>query len=158
MKREIYELFQEGSKEKILAYLEEELKVRNESAFWAEKVVPFSSAILSVLQPLEQKGLLFDPQGIAQQTLTPELFLEWNDFLSLKMLAFTLQKSNDAGVLLRTKLPLELCQIYEPIDLDEIGSYLAKYSVNLEREDLDFPIASYNLHQGVSNVIRSLWI
>jgi len=88
--------------------------------------------------------------------LTPELFFRWSDFVSLKTLAFTIQKSNVAGVLLRTKLDVAVCKNYKSIDLKILGDYLSKNSVNLENEALDFPISNYNLHQGVSNVIKSL--
>ncbi len=156
MNQKNYELFKNGNIEAIVEVLEEELKLRNESPFWADKVVPFSSAILSILVPLSNAGLLFDPQGKKQEELTPELFLEWSDFLSLKNLAFTIQKSNIASELVRTSLDKEICKKYEEIDLTLLGDYLAKNNVNLENEQLDFPISAYNLHQGVSNVIKSL--
>jgi len=132
------------------------LATRNESPFWSDKVVPFSRAILSVLVPLRDADLLFTPEGHYVEVLTPELFLNWSDFLSLKTLAFTLAYSNEAGKLLRTKLDDEKCENYMPIDLGDLGTYLSRYTVNLENESLDFPIANYNLHQGVSNVIKSL--
>ena len=156
MKLETYELFQTRDIETILTTIENELQSRNESPFWADKVLPFSRAILSVLIPLRDKQLLFTPEGKSVAQLTPELFLEWQDFLSLKSLAFTIQKSNVAETLLRTKLDEADTKRYEEIDLKLLGDYLARYSVNLEDEHLDFPIANYNLHQGVSNVIKSL--
>lgn len=156
MKQKSYELFEKGSLEEITSFLERELVVRKESPFWADKVIPFTQAILSVLFPLRDAGLLFDPQGKFQEKLTPELFLEWSDFVSLKTLAFILQDSNQAGKLVRTKLSEELSQNYKELDLSLLGAYLSKNSVNLEKESLDFPIATYNLHQGVSNVIISL--
>ena len=156
MEKETYKLFENANSEKILEKLDEELKKRNESPFWSDKVVPFSEAILSVLLPLQEQKLLFTPEGLKVEVLTPELFLDWSDFLSLKSLAFTIAKSNEAKELLRTTLTKEECQQYEPIDLKLLGEYLSKYSVNLEYENLDFPIANYNLHQGVSNVIKSL--
>ena len=156
MTQESYELFKSSDVKTIVDVIEAELKTRNESPFWAEKVVPFSSAILSILIPLRDKNMLFDSQGKAVDTLTPELFLEWSDFVSLKMLAFTIQKSNAAGELLRTTLESDLCKTYQEIDLKLLGDYLAHYTVNLEDELLDFPISHYNLHQGVSNVIKSL--
>lgn len=156
MKQTSYELFESGSIEAILKVLAQELQLRNESPFWRERVVPFSEAILSVLVPLREQGLLFDPQGERAERLTPELFFAWGDFVSLKTLGFTLQKSNEAGKLLRTKLDEEQCLAYAPLDLTLLGAYLSKNRVNLENESLDFPIATYNLHQGVSNVIRSL--
>jgi hypothetical protein len=156
MKAQTYELFLNAKRETIVKMIEDELKTRNESPFWADKVVPFSRAILSVLIPLRDKNILFNPEGKKVECLTPELFLEWQDFLSLKTLAFTIQKSNASGRLERTKLDAEDCASYEEIELKLLGDYLARYTVNLEDEMLDFPISNYNLHQGVSNVIKSL--
>ena len=156
MKQETYELFKNENLETITQNIENELQTRNESPFWADKVVPFSKAILSVLVPLREQNLLFNTQGNRVDVLTPELFLEWNDFVSLKMLAFTIQKSNVAGELLRTSIAQDDAKKYEQIDLTLLGDYLARYTVNLEDEGLDFPISNYNLHQGVSNVIKSL--
>ncbi|MEA2091739.1 MAG: hypothetical protein U9O83_05200 [Campylobacterota bacterium] len=138
MKQESYELFKSASIEKITEVIDAELQTRNEQAFWGEKVVPFTEAILSVLVPLRDANELFDPEGRSAPELTPELFLRWSDFVSLKSLAFKIQKSD------------------KDIDLKILGDYLARYNVNLENEMLDFPISSYNLHQGVSNVIKSL--
>ncbi len=156
MKQESYTLFKSSDIQTILRTLEDELKSRNESPFWRDKVIPFSEAILSVLVPLREADMLFNPEGEAMDELTPELFFKWSDFVSLKTLAFTIQKSNDAGVLLRTTLDEAACKNYKSIDLKLLGAYLARYSVNLEDEFLDFPISNYNLHQGVSNVIKSL--
>lgn len=156
MKQESYELFKSGDIQTILDVLESELKKRNESPFWADKVVPFTNAILSVLIPLRDSKMLFNPEGKEESELTPELFFRWSDFVSLKTLAFTIQKSNEAGRLLRTKLESSKCEEYKNIDLKNLEDYLARYTVNLENENLDFPISSYNLHQGVSNVIKSL--
>ena len=156
MKLESYELFKSADIQTILQTLEDELKSKEESPFWKDRVIPFSQAILSVLIPLRDANMLFSPEGVPQSELTPELFLRWSDFLSLKTLAFTIQKSNEAGVLLRTKLDEATCKKYESIDLEVLADYLARYTVNLENESLDFPISNYNLHQGVSNVIKSL--
>jgi len=156
MKQASYELFESADSTTIIQTIDSELQKRNESPFWTERVVPFTEAILSVLIPLRDMNLLFTPEGKPVEKLTPELFFEWSDFLSLKTLAFTLAKSNEAGELLRTSLDKEACRRYSAVDLQLLGEYLSAYSVNLEREDLDFPIAHYNLHQGVSNVIKSL--
>lgn len=156
MKQESYTLFKSAEIKTILEVLENELESRNESPFWKSRVVPFSEAILSVLIPLRDADMLFNPEGGAESELTPELFFRWNDFVSLKNLAFTIQKSNEAGVLLRTKLSEATCRAYKEIELTLLGEYLSKNSVNLKDESLDFPISNYNLHQGVSNVIKSL--
>ena len=156
MKQETYDLFETATLDEIILQIKTELDKRNESPFWSDKVVPFSTAILSVLIPLRDKNILFDSAGTFEEKLTPELFFEWNDFLSLKTLAFTLQHSNEAGELLRTKLDTAKCKEYKEIELKLLGDYLSRYSVNLEYENLDFPISNYNLHQGVSNVIKSL--
>jgi hypothetical protein len=156
MKQDSYVLFRSADIKTILEILENELKNRNESPFWRDRVVPFSEAILSVLVPLRDANMLFDPEGKAISELTPELFFRWSDFVSLKSLAFTIQKSNEAAILLRTKLDDMICKNYKEIDLKILGDYLSKNSINLENESLDFPISNYNLHQGVSNVIKSL--
>ena len=77
-------------------------------------------------------------------------------YLHPKTLAFTLQESNAQKKLCRTKLSDDACASYKEIDLEILGAYLSRYTVNLENESLDFPISNYNLHQGVSNVIKSL--
>lgn len=156
MKETTYKLFKTSDVDTIVNTLDSELKTRNESPFWTDKVVPFSRAILSVLIPLRDQNLLFTPEGDSIAELTPDLFLEWSDFMSLKTLAFTIQKSNEITKLSRTKIDEALCENYEEIDLKLLGDYLSSYTVNLENELLDFPISNYNLHQGVTNVIKSL--
>ena len=149
-------LFSSKSADDIATALDITLQSRNESPFWLDKVIPFTKAVLSILIPLREQNLLFDPQGRFQESLTPELFLEWMDFVSLKMLAFTIQKSNEASKLLRTALSEEQCLSYKAIDISVLATYLSKYSVNMQNETLDFPIANYNVHQGVKNVVKSL--
>jgi len=156
MKDETYELFKTASLDEISKVIATQLALRNESPFWADKVVPFSTAILSVLVPLRDNNLLFCPEGKLHDNLTPELFLEWSDLVSLKTLAFTIQKSNVAQELVRTRIEEQKCKTYQEIDLKILGDYLSRYTINLEYENLDFPISNYNLHQGVSNVIKSL--
>jgi hypothetical protein len=145
MNKETYELFKSASIDAIIKVIDEELQKRNEQAFWREKVVPFSEAILSVLIPLRDSNRLFTPEGVDVDELTPELFFRWSDFVSLKSLAFKIQRLNKLENESKTD-----------IDLKILGDYLSRYNVNLEDEALDFPISNYNLHQGVSNVIKSL--
>jgi hypothetical protein len=156
MKKQSYEMFRNSTLDEIVNVLDEELQKRNESPIWKLKVVPFSRAVLSVLIPLRDEKMLFTPEGDMADELTPELFFRWCDFVSLKTLAFTIEKSNEAKKLLRTKLDDATCQRYKNIDLKELGDYLSANNVNLDNEFLDFPISTYNLHQGVSNVIKSL--
>lgn len=134
MKKTSYELFKSASVKEITDILDAELQTRNESPIWREKVVPFSTAILSILIPLRDEKRLFTPEGESVDELTPELFLAWSDFVSLKSLFFKV----------------------ENVDRDILAAYLHKNAVNIENESLDFPISTYNLHQGVSNVIKSL--
>ena len=134
MKQTSYELFESASIDEIIEAIDAELKTRNESPFWSDKVVPFSRAVLSVLVVLRDENRLFSPEGKDVDKLTPELFLSWTDFVSLKSLFFKV----------------------EDVDLNILAEYLHRYNVNLEDELLDFPISHYNLHQGVSNVIKSL--
>jgi hypothetical protein len=150
------QIFETGTKEQILSVLEAALKTSNESPIWTEKVIPLSDAILSVLIPLRDQDLLISPEGVSEATLTPELFVRYCDLVNLKWLAFTLQQSNESGSLERTKLPTEKTTQYQEMDLSTLGAYLSLQTVNLEDEWLDFPIAHYNLHIGVGDLIKKL--
>ena len=71
MKQESYELFEKADLETIINTITNELKQKNESPFWADKVEPFSKAVLSVLIPLREQDLLVNPEGEYQKSLTP---------------------------------------------------------------------------------------
>jgi len=150
------QIFATGTQEQIVSVLEVALKNSNESPIWTEKAIPLATAILSVLIPLRDQNLLVAPEGTIVKSLTPELFIRYCDLLNLKWLAFTLQQSNIANLLERTKYPQEQAEKYESLELDTLGAYLSSFSVNLEDEWLDFPIANYNLHIGVSDLIKTL--
>jgi len=150
------QLLAEEKTDTIESALQAALDNANESPFWSQKVLPLAHAILSVAVPLRDQGLLFDPEGKPHERLTPALLLRWCDLVSLKTLAFTLQKSNEAGRLLRTRLPDDAAEGYAPVDLTDLGTYLGGYTVNLENEALDFPIAHYNLHTGIAGVLAPL--
>lgn len=152
----IGQIFENGTQEQIISVLEVALKSSNESPIWTEKAIPLSEAILSVLIPLREQKLLITPEGTPAEHLTPELFLRYCDLVNLKWLAFTLQKSNDADTLQRTQYPQESAAAYVPIDLQILGAYLSSFTVNLEDEWLDFPISNYNLHIGISDLIKKL--
>jgi hypothetical protein len=137
----------------ILASISTALDRSDEAPFWRQKSLPFCEAVLSVLIPLRDQHLLFDPEGSAHSELTPKLFIRWCDLLSLKTLAFTLAKSNNEGKLLRTKIDTDT---YQPIDLEILGKYLSGYSVNLSDEWVDFPITNYNLHIGMTSLLTKI--
>jgi hypothetical protein len=146
-------LLKTGETEAILSALSSALERSDDAPFWRQKSLPLSEAVLSVLIPLREQHLLFDPEGKAHLDLSPELFLRWCDLFSLKTLAFTLAKSNEAGKLLRTQIDTDR---YEPIDLEILGKYLSGYSVNLENEMVDFPVRNYNLHIGLGSLLTKI--
>lgn len=146
-------LLKSGKSSAILGAVSTALDRSDEAPFWRQKSLPFCEAIVSVLIPLREQHLLFDPEGNHHSELTPALFLRWCDLLSLRALAFTLAKSNEAGKLLRTKIDT---QEYQPIDLELLGKYLSSYSVNLENEMVDFPITNYNLHIGMMSLLTKI--
>lgn len=149
-------LLKSNNSSAILAALSTALDRSDEAPFWRQKSLPFCEAVLSVLVPLSEQHLLFDPEGNPHTELTPALFIRWCDLLSLRTLAFTLARSNTEGRLLRTKLSPDLCNTYQPIDLEILGKYLSGYSVNLENEMVDFPITNYNLHIGMTSLITKI--
>ena len=150
------QLLADGSREEISSAMKLSLENSDEAPFWADKALPYANAILSVLIPLRDQNLLFTPEGKPQQLLIPELLILWGDLLSLKTLAFTLQKSNTDGRLMRTGYSDDLASAYKEISLEELGSYLSSYTVNLENEFEDFPIAHYNLHIGITDVLKKI--
>lgn len=149
-------LLESGDSSAILGAISTALDRSDEAPFWRQKSLPFCEAILSVLIPLREQKLLFDPEGNPHNKLTAELFVRWCDLLSLKTLAFTLANSNNEGQLVRTKLVPDLCETYSPIDLEILGKYLSGYSINLRDEWIDFPITNYNLHIGMTSLIAKI--
>lgn len=152
----IQNLLQHNKAQDILDALAAKLQTSDEAPFWKEKAIPFATAVLSVLIPLREQNLLFTPEGDYKEVLTTDLFLQWMDLLSLKMLVFTLHLSNEASQLLRTKLPKEQTFTYTSIDVGPLAKYLSAQNIDLSKEDLDFPISSYNIHQGIKNTIKPL--
>ena len=150
------QIFATAQEKQIVSVLEVALKSSNESPMWTEKVIPLTEAILSVLIPLRDQNLLVTPEGNPTETLTKDLFIRYCDLANLKWLAFTLQKSNDTELLERTKYSLGKCETYHAIQLGTLGEYLSLQTVNLEDEWLDFPIAKYNLHIGVGDLIKGI--
>ncbi|MDD4883422.1 hypothetical protein [Sulfuricurvum sp.] len=149
-------LLKQENSEAILGAISSALERSDEAPFWRQKSLPLCEAILSVLLPLREQNLLFDPEGNSHEGLTPKLFLRWCDLLSLKTLAFILAASNKEGKLIRTKLVSERCNTYQPIDLEILGTYLSGYSVNLIDEWIDFPITNYNLHIGMTSLLTKI--
>lgn len=147
-------LLQNSSQEEIIKVLEDKLKNSEEPDFWKEKIIPFTEAILSVLLPLKEQNILFNPEGQIVNTIDSELFFRWSDLVCLKTLAFVIQESNEKNELVRTDYKnVE----YKVINLEKLGVYLSSNRVNIIDEDsLDFPMSIYNLHQGMITIIKNL--
>jgi hypothetical protein len=147
-------LLQNSSQEEIIKVLEDKLKNSEEPDFWKEKIIPFTEAILSVLLPLKEQNILFNPEGQIVNTIDSELFFRWSDLVCLKTLAFIIQESNEKNELVRTDYKnVE----YKVINLEKLGVYLSSNRVNIIDEDsLDFPMSIYNLHQGMVTIIKNL--
>jgi hypothetical protein len=140
--------------EEILEILKVKLEQSEEPDFWKEKIIPFTEAILSVLLPLKEQNILFNPEGQRVEEINSELFFRWTDLVCLKTLAFILQESNEKKTLVRTDYKnVE----YKVINLEKLGVYLSSNRVNIVDEDsLDFPMSIYNLHQGMTTIIKNL--
>jgi len=149
------QILQNSSKEEILKEIENRLKNSDEKEFWKEKVIPFVDSVLSVLLPLREQNLLFNPEGKIKEKLDSELFFRWSDLVCLRILAFILQESNEKNELVRTDYKDVK---YEPIDLEIVAKYLTSNRIDLTNEDnLDFPVATYNLHTGINTIIKNLF-
>lgn len=147
-------LLQNSSQKEILEVLKDKLKKSEEPDFWKEKIIPFTEAILSVLLPLKEQNLLFNPEGARIEEINSDLFFRWSDLVCLKTLAFIIQESNEKNTLVRTDYKnVE----YKVINLEKLGVYLSSNRVNIVDEDsLDFPMSIYNLHQGMITIIKNL--
>lgn len=149
------QILQNSSKEEILEEIENRLKNSDEKEFWKEKVIPFVDAVLSVLLPLREQNLLFNPEGKIKEKFDSELFFRWSDLVCLRILAFILQESNEKNELVRTDYKDVK---FEPIDLEIVAKYLTSNRIDLTNEDnLDFPVATYNLHTGINTIIKNLF-
>ena len=147
-------LLQNSSQEEIIKVLEDKLKNSEEPDFWKEKIIPFTEAILSVLLPLKEQNILFNPEGQIVNTIDSELFFRWSDLVCLKTLAFVIQESNEKNTLVRTDYNNVK---YSYIDLEKLGTYLSSNRIIIIDEDsLDFPMSIYNLHQGMITIIKNL--
>lgn len=155
MIRTIEQLFAQEDADTIVAALQASLQRRGESPFWASKVPPLVQALLSVLIPLRERQLLFDPEGKPATSLTPALFLRWCDLMCLKHLAFTLKRSNASGRLEGTRYDAENASRYATLDLTGLNAYAAGYGINLHNEFADFPVTHYNLHTGIADSIAA---
>ena len=148
------ELLENSSKEELLKLYEEALENSEEEDFWKEKILPYIDAVLSVLFPLRDQKLLFTPEGRVVEKIDKEFFYRWSDLVCLRTMAFILEESNSKGELVRTSYK---DASYKKIDLQILGEYLNSYRVNLTDEDnLDFPVANYNLHTGMLTTIKTL--
>ena len=150
----IYKQILKNQNSLILEILKVKLEQSEEPDFWKEKIIPFTEAILSVLLPLKEQNLLFNPEGQIVNTIDSELFYRWTDLVCLKTLAFIIQESNEKNTLVRTDYNNVK---YSYIDLEKLGTYLSSNRVNIIDEDsLDFPMSIYNLHQGMVTIIKNL--
>ena len=148
------ELLKTASKEEILEEYSKALDKSEEEDFWKDKILPYVDATLSILLPLRDQNLLFTPEGKKVEQIDKEFFYRWSDLVCLRTMAFIIEQSNEKGSLVRTDYKnVE----YKTIDLKNLGEYLNSYRVNLTDEDnLDFPVANYNLHTGMLTTIKTL--
>ena len=146
-------MFEENDTKLLTDALELGLKNKNESPLFAAKVTPLVEAIFSVILPLKEQHLLFNPEGKKIDGFNFDEFVQWTDLVSLKNLYFTIRESNEKGELVRTQLE---GTTYTAINLEILKDYMKRYNIHEEYEEEDFPIAHYNLHMGVTSVIKGL--
>lgn len=154
MSKSLDELLKTASLDEILEEYSKALDKSEEEDFWKEKILPYIEATLSVLLPLREQNLLFTPEGRKVEQIDKEFFYRWSDLVCLRTMAFILEESNSKKQLVRTSYK---DVSYETIDLEILAKYLNSYRVNLTDEDnLDFPVANYNLHTGMLTTIKTL--
>jgi len=142
--------------EEIIKEFSKNLNTDSQESFFNKKAPKFTEIILSVIIPLRDQNLLFNPEGKPLETINVEEFLKWCDLVSLKTLYFTLKQSNVANTLLRTKFKSSQAINYKKIDISLLENYVKENAINLDDELYDFPIRNYNIHMGIGSVIKNV--
>ncbi len=136
--------------------LKQNLDAAHDSPFWKEKLMPAVITILDVLQLLDKQGLLINPEGKKVDSFTLDDLKRWFDLVSLKSLLFTLDESNIAGQLKRSKLSADETKNYQSISIDNLAKHLHQYGISLKDELDDFPNRFYVQHMELGNMLQRL--
>lgn len=135
-----------GDADKVTDIIGNMLETGGDNAFWAGRALSFMKGLLSVLVPLRDMGLLFNPEMEREEILTFGVINKWIALQDLRTLYWVIKKSNDAGMLIVDCFSPEERKKYKPINLDRLKAYLASVYVDLSAEDTKFPDGAEKQH------------
>lgn len=137
-----------GNEDEITDIIGNMLDTTGENAFWSGRAITAMKALLSILVPLRDMGLLWTPDGKRAPILTFSVLSEWlGDLQNLKTLYFTIKRSNEMGFL--DKLDVfdeEECKKYKPINYKRLQNYLASVYLNVHDENAKIEESSFKQH------------
>lgn len=137
-----------GNEDEITDIIGNMLDTSGDNAFWSGRAITAMKALLSILVPLRDMGLLWTPDNKKAPILTFSVLNEWlGDLQSLKTLYFTIKRSNEVGFL--DKLDVfseEEAQKYKPIDYKRLQNYLASVYLNIHDENAEIEESSSKQH------------
>jgi len=135
-----------GTADEITDIIGNMLDTSGDNAFWSGRALTMMKALLSILIPLRDKDILFDPKFNKKDILTLDLLVKWIDLQNLKTLYFLIKRSNDLGYLDIDGWPQEWKKRYEPINIDRLESYLTSVYLDIHDEDADIQEGSSKQH------------
>jgi len=135
-----------GDADKVTDIIGNMLETSGDNAFWAGRALSFMKGLLSVLVPLRDMGLLFNPEMEREEILTFGVINKWIALQDLRTLYWVIKKSNDAGTFIVDCFSPEEKAKYKPINLDRLKAYLASVYVDLSAEDTKFPDGAEKQH------------
>jgi len=135
-----------GTADEITDIIGNMLDTSGDNAFWSGRALTMMKALLSILIPLRDMDLLFDPKFNKQEILTLGLLVKWIDLQNLKTLYFLIKRSNELGYLDIDGWPEEWKKRYQPIDIDRLESYLTSVYLDIHDEDADIQEGSSKQH------------
>ena len=137
-----------GNEDEITDIIGNMLDTSGDNAFWSGRAITAMKALLSILVPLRDMGLLWTSDNKKVHILTFSVLNEWlGDLQSLKTLYFTIKRSNELGYL--DKLDIfteEEVQKYKPINYKRLQNYLASVYLNIHDESAEIEESSSKQH------------
>jgi len=135
-----------GTADEISDIIGNMLDTSGENGFWAGRALTMMKALLSILVPLRDMDLLFDPKGNHQPILTLSLLVKWIDLTNLKNLYWIIRESNELGYLDIDTFNQNEKERYTPIDYERLESYLTSVYVDIHNKNAKISESSSKQH------------
>jgi hypothetical protein len=137
-----------GSADDVIDIIGTMLDTSGDNAFWSGRALIMMKGLLSLLIPLRDADLLFDPQGNKVNVLTFSEIMRWIDLQNLKELYFTIRESNDLGYLDVDGMTSEEKKRYPDsgVSIDRLEGYLTSVYVDIHNRKAKISDGSSKQH------------